>query len=147
MWILLHTGHQEYREVKYQEELLKATPGSRIYRQIQAQKKWCELDKVDYTIMVDAVIRANPMFLSNWKFILSNLAGTQCIDLSAHIENVGSMLTKNGSSTLRGIEESFLTVDRCLIRAAVFTLIHRGYLTAPLDVQQLNVSTQIDIVL
>src|ERR1043165_479753 len=43
MWILLDTGHQEYREVKYRRELLDATPGSRIYRQLQAQKKWCEL--------------------------------------------------------------------------------------------------------
>src|SRR4051812_23157003 len=132
MWILWNTQGQEYREIKYKQELLNATSDSRIYRQLQAQKKWCELDRVNHTVMTDEVIRANPILLSNWKFILSNLASTQHIDLSSHIEGISSMLIRSGSNTLRGIESSFPTVDRALIRASTFTLIHRGQLKAPL---------------
>jgi len=147
MWILWDTLQQEYREIKYQQELLNAPLESRINRQIQAQKKWCETDRVNHIVMTDKVIRANPIFLSNWKFILSNLACTQYVDLSSHIENVRSLLIKSGNTTLRAIESSFPTVDRYLIRASIFTLIHRGHLKAPLDVLPLTASTQIDVVL
>jgi hypothetical protein len=147
MWLLWDTERQEYREIKYKHELLNATSDSRIYRQLQAQKKWCELDKVDHTIMTDEVIRANPTFLSNWKFILSNLACTQYINLSSHIENIYSMLVSSGSITLKGIENSFPTIDRALIWASIFTLIHRGHLKAPLDAQPINASIQIGVML
>lgn len=144
MWILWDTRSQEYREIKYRQELLNASTDSRIYRQIEAQKKWCELDRVNHTVMTDEVIRANPIFLSNWKFILSSMASTQCADLSPHIENINSMLIRRGTCTLREIENSFPTVDRCLTRASIFILIHRGHLKAPLDMQPLTASTQVN---
>lgn len=147
MWVFWETQQQEYREVKYRYQLLKTPPDSRISRQIQAQKKWCHLARVNYTVMTDEVIRANLVLLSNWKLILSSLACMQDVDLSAHIESVRSLLVRSGSRTLRGIEESFPAVDRCLIRAAVFTLLHRGHLYAPLDKHPLNASTQMDLVL
>jgi hypothetical protein len=147
IWILWDTQHQEYREIKYRHELLNAPLDSRIHRQIQAQKKWCEIDRATHTVMTDEVIRANPILLSNWKFILSNLACTQYENLSSHLENVRSMLMRSDSKTLQEIENSFPAIDRCLIRASIFTLIHSGHLKAPLDVQPLNVSTQIDIAL
>lgn len=147
MWVLWDNQSQEYREIKYRHELFKAPRESRIYRQIQAQKKWCELDGANYTVMTDEVIRANPIFLSNWKFILSNLASVRDINLSVHITNVNSLLMRNGSRSLREIESSFPAVDRSMIRASIFTLIHRGNLTAPLDAQPVNASTQIDVVL
>jgi len=89
MWILWDTNCQEYREVKYQHELLRATPGSRTDRQIQAQKKWCELCKVGHRVITDEVIRACPLFLVNWKSILGHLACTQQIDLRTNIEKFG----------------------------------------------------------
>lgn len=144
MWIFWETQVQEYREIKYRDEIEKAFPNSRIFRQIQAQKKWCDLAGVKHNVMTEDVIRSNPLFLSNWKFILSSLSCTQDVDLSAHIENVSSLLVKS-SMTLRGIENSFPTVDRSLIRASVFTLIHRGHLKAPLDVLPLNASTRIEV--
>jgi hypothetical protein len=147
MWILWDKQSQEYREIKYQRELLKAIPGSRIYRQIQAQKKWCELDGFTHTVMTDEVIRGNSILLSNWKLILSNLACMQDINLSVHITNVSSLLMGSGSKTVREIENSFPAVDRSLIRASIFTLIHRGSLRAPLDVQPISASTQIEVVL
>jgi hypothetical protein len=68
----------------------------------------------------------------------------QDIDLSAHVVNVSSLLMGGGSKTLREIENSFPAVDRSLIRASIFTLIHHGNLKAPLDMQPINASTQID---
>lgn len=146
MWVLWETLLQEYREVKYSHQLMSATPDSRIFRQIQAQKRWCALNGVEHTVMDEAKIRTNPLLLSNWKFILSSLACTQDVDLSTHIENVGSMLTRSGSGTLCEIENSFPAIDRCLTRASIFTLIHRGLLKAPLDVQKLNASTLVEVV-
>ncbi|HEY0321393.1 MAG TPA: TnsA endonuclease N-terminal domain-containing protein [Pyrinomonadaceae bacterium] len=146
MWILWDTNAQEYREVKYLHDLLHADPNSRIHRQIQAQKKWCTLSNAKHSIMTDEVIRANPIFLSNWKFILSTLACTQNIDLSLHIENISSTIKRCGGETLRNIERLFPKIDRTLVMASVFTLLHRGLLKASLDNHPLNASTKIDIV-
>lgn len=147
MWVLWETQDEEYREIKYRDQVEKATPDSRIFRQIRAQEKWCEIDRSKHTVMDERVIRANPIFLSNWKFILSSLACTQDVNLSSHIENVRSMLMSSGGRALREIENSFHTVDRSLIRAAIFTLLHQGWLKAPLDVQLLNSSTQVEVML
>jgi hypothetical protein len=146
MWILWDSGRQEYREVKYRHELQNAVMGSRVRRQIEAQKKWCEIDRVDHTIMTDELIRANPIFLANWKIILSHLACTQAIDYRSHIESVEFLLQKNGGSTLRDIERSFTNADRTLIRASVFSLIHRGHLKASLDAHPLDALTKIEVV-
>jgi hypothetical protein len=147
MWILWETDRQEYREVKYLHELLRATPGSRTHRQIEAQKKWCELCKVDHTVITDELIRACPLLLSNWKVILSHLACTQQIELRTHIDNIGSWLLNTGGGSLKEIEASFPHVDRSLVRSSVFTLLHGGQLRAPLDVKPLNTSTLFDVVL
>lgn len=147
MWILWVTDDQEYREVKYLDELLQAAPNSRIDRQIQVQKKWCALQNAVHSVMTDDVIRANPLLLSNWKFILRTLACTQSIDLSPHIENISNAIKRRGGGTLREIEQSVPGLDRTLVRASVFTLLHRGLLRAPLDKQPLTASTRVDNVL
>jgi hypothetical protein len=144
MWILWHNNDQEYREVKYLSELLQAAPNSRIDRQIKAQKMWCALQNNKHSVMTDDVIRANPLFLSNWKSILSTLASTQDIDLSPHIENISYAVAKRGGGTLREIEQSVPGMDRTLVMASVFTLIQRGLLKAPLDTQSLTTSTRVD---
>lgn len=147
MWILWVTNEQEYREVKDLKELLEASPNSRIDRQIQAQKKWCALQNVKHLVMTNDVIQANPLFLSNWKLMLSTLACTQSIDLSPQIENISYAVKSRGGGTLREIEQSVPGIDRTLVMASVFTLIHRGLLRAPLDKQSLTASTRVDMML
>lgn len=147
MWVLWEAGRQEYREVKYLRELLRATLGSRTHRQIEAQKKWCGLCKIDHTVMTDEVIRACPLLLSNWKFILSHLACTQQFNLKIYIDDIGSWFLNTGGGTLKEIEASFPHVDQSLVRSAVFTLLHSGRLRAPLGVKPLNTSTLFDIAL
>jgi hypothetical protein len=147
MWILWDTNCQEYLEIKYRRELLNLNPNSRVYRQIQAQKKWCDVTRRNHRVVTDEVIRAKPVFLSNWKFILSTLACTQNIDLNSHIENISYIVKRCGGGTLREIERLFPKIDRTLVMASVFTLLHCGLLKAPLDNQPLNASTKMDIVL
>jgi len=146
MWILWNTMHQEYREIKYRHELRNALPSSRTHRQIEAQKKWCEFGGVDHTVMTDEIIRANPIFISNWKFILSQLACTQHIDLSPHLKSVSSMLQERSGVALGEMEHIFPKVDRALIWSSIFTLTHRGCLKAALDKQPLNASIKFEIV-
>jgi hypothetical protein len=147
MWLLWDTNEQEYRGVKYLCDLSQADLNSRIHRQIQAQEKWCALSNVKHLTITDEVIRANPVSLSNWKFILSTLACTQDIDLGSHIENISRVVKSRGGGTLQEIERLFPKIDRTLVMASVFTLLHRGLLKASLDNQYLNASTKIDVVL
>jgi hypothetical protein len=145
MWILWDSMLQEYRAVRYMKDLSCPDRSSRINQEIEAQKLWCQLGGVRHSVVTDETVRANLIYIENWKIILSHLAAAQDIDLRPQINEVIAMLASEGGRHLREIEASFPNTDRSLTRAAIFALLHSGRLRAPLDNVPLTASLPVEI--
>lgn len=145
MWILWNNGIEEFREVKYANDLENYTPDSRIFRQIEAQKKWCELENKNYTIITDKEIRNNQIFLANWKLILHHLGSARDINLSLLANRIELMLLEKRSSTLSEIERVFSDSDAMLIKSAVFQMVYKRKINVLLNTQPLNMKTVLEI--
>jgi hypothetical protein len=133
MWVIFDSGEEEFREIKYRDQLEQP----RVKRQLQAQKTWCRLKPEHHEVFDEDRIRRNPRLLRNWKFILRCLAATHKIDLTAICERVSQLLS-TGPKTLGELESSFTNGERGLVRPAIFRLLHSGHLIAPLDAQEIS---------
>jgi hypothetical protein len=141
-WIHWPDGTEEYREVKYKRDL---EAGSRALRQIEAQRTFCRLHGFTHTLSTEETIRANPLYLDNWKRILNHLGMTSSIDLRSLINKLLRLLRAVGRCTIAAIESAHATVDRVLVQAAIYTLIHRGYATAALDTERLSSALYVEV--
>jgi hypothetical protein len=141
-WIHWQDGSEEYREVKYSKDLEK---GSRACRQIEAQQKFCELQGFKHVVATEKNIRANSLYLENWKTILHDLAMVAAIDLASLSKQVVEFLHTSQRSTIATIFAAFTVYDRVLVQAAVYSLIHQHILSAALDSQILSPSLCVEV--
>lgn len=141
-WIHYEDDTEEYREVKYSHDLQNSP---RAIRQIDAQRTWCELHGFKHVVATEQTIRANPIELENWKMILHYLAMTSSIDLLSITKKVMRLLTSVRRITIAALEQAFNELDRILVRAAIFTLLHQHWAKAPLDTQRLTHSTTVEV--
>lgn len=140
-WIHWDDGTEEYREVKYSQEL----NGYRAMRQIEAQRTWCELHGFKYVVVTEQTIRANVIYLENWKLILGHLAMTSRIDLGPVTRVVVRFLLAVGRATVGVIEKACARWDRLLVRAAIFTLLHSHFAKASLESQAFSRSLYVEV--
>ncbi len=142
-WLRWQCGCEELEEVKYQNQLESS---ARVIRQLEAQRKWTELHSFRYTILTEAIIRAHPIRLTNWKRILAQLGATQSVDLVRPAEAVNALLLKAGRLPLHEIELRLRPLDSMFVRSAVFKLIHAGKADAEsLDREPLDGSTLVEV--
>jgi hypothetical protein len=141
-WIQWDDGTEEYREVKYSQDLQS---GSRALRQIEAQQLFCRLHGFKHVVSTEETIRANPLYLDNWKRILNHLGMTSSIDLRSISNKLVRILRSLGRCSIAALESALSAFDPVLVRASIYQLIHRGYLTAPLDSQQLTASLFVEV--
>jgi hypothetical protein len=141
-WIHHEDNTEEYREVKFSRDVLN---NPRAIRQIEAQRTWCGLHGFKHVVATELTIRANPLELENWKMILHYLAMTSSIDLLSITKKVMRLLTSVRRITIAALEKAFDLIDGMLVRAAVFTLLHRHWAKAPLDTQRLTRSTTVEV--
>jgi hypothetical protein len=127
MWLLYDSGREEFREVKYLAQLNEL----KVQRQIAAQRLWCERQSKTHEVFDESRIRQDPLLLTNWKFILRCLASYDRHDLTSIRAKILQLLT-SGSMTLDDLERAITGQAHC-VRTAVFTLLHDGQITAPLD--------------
>ena len=141
-WIHWQDGSEEYREVKYSKDLEQ---GSRASRQIEAQQMFCSLHGFKHVVSTEKTIRANPLYLENWKSILHHLAMTTGIDLSRIAKCVIEFLRDGGRATMAAILASLATYDRVLVQAGIYSLIHQHEISAALETQALSLSLQVEV--
>lgn len=134
MWLEFFDGAEEFREVKFRDQL--ADP--RVKRQIEAEEFWCQRSRATFRLFDEVEIRANALYLANWKAILPCLAATRTLDLTGLSANILQLLDNNGATTLTKINKWFPQVEALLVNAAIFRLIHSGKLTAPLAIEPFN---------
>jgi hypothetical protein len=140
-WIQWDDGTEEYREVKYSQELEEP----RAARQIEAQRTWCRLHGFKHAVVTEKIIRANPLYLENWKIILRHLAMTSRIDLGPITKVVVRFLLKVGRATIDLIERACARWDQVLVRAAIFSLLHNHFAKAALDSQPFSRSLYVEV--
>lgn len=140
-WIHWDDGTEEYREVKYSRDL----EDPRAARQIEAQRTWCELHGFKHEVVTEQIIRANPLYLENWKLILRHLAMTARIDIGPITKVVVRFLLKVGRATVAVIERACARWDQVLVRAAIFSLLHSHFAKASLDSQPFSRSLYVEV--
>jgi hypothetical protein len=142
LWIHWDDGTEEYREVKYSHEL---GDGARAIRQVEAQRTWCELHGFKHEVVTEKIIRANPLYLENWKLILRHLAMTSRIDIGPITKVVTRFLLKVGRATVAMIERACASWDQVLVRSAIFSLLHNHFAKASLDSQPFSRSLYVEV--
>jgi hypothetical protein len=140
-WIHWSDNTEEYREVKYSGEL----EGARAVRQIEAQRTWCELHGFKHVVVTEKIIRANPLYLENWKLILRHLAMISRIDIGPITKVVIRFLLKVGRATVATIERACARWDQVLVRGAIFGLLHSHFAKASLDSQPFSRSLYVEV--
>ena len=141
-WIHWEDGSEEYREVKYEKDL---DQGTRATRQIEAQKLFCSLHGFKHVVSTEKTIRANLLYLENWKSILHHLAMTAGIDLSRISKRVVELVRSDGRTTIDMILVRLATYDRVLVQAAIYSLLHQRELSAALETQALSSSLSVEV--
>lgn len=142
MWLKFRNGHEELREVKYKDQV-DGSP--RAKRQLEAQATWTSLVSFRYSLVTEDVIRANPVFLANWKRILSYLGPRSRADLRREMDQIRSLLAKFVALPIGQIESRLSHLDYMLVRTALYKLIHAGEARAVgLDTRKLDGFTLVE---
>lgn len=133
MLVRFKDGREEYREVKYARDLAKIEKDSQLARQLKAQLTWCVVTANQYRVVTDEEIRHNPLYLQNWKRIVAHLAANSAFHFLDLEKRVFAALLTQPVWQLGDLERYCDSTSLQLARAAIFRLIHRGELEAPLD--------------
>lgn len=145
MWIQWESGLEEFREIKFDKELDHSPHNSRVNRQIQAQKKWCELNNKHYSVITEKSIRSNSIYLSNLKLILRHLDRENNKHKESVSERIISMLSQEGASSVGEIENSFSDVESSTVKSIVFELIYKGKLKSDLENKSLDMNSLVEV--
>lgn len=140
MLVRFKDGREEYREVKYARDLENIEKDSQLARQLEAQLTWCVVTANQYRVVTDEEIRHNPLYLQNWKRIVAHLAATSSFHFLDLEERVFAAMRTQPVWSLGDLERYCDSTASQLARAAIFRLIHRGELEAPLDKVSLTTS-------
>ncbi len=138
MLVRYEDGRDEYREVKYMSELAQREKCTRIMRQLTAQQRWAQVATTHYRIVTEQEIRQNRFFLTNWKRMIAHLAATAEESLETLEKQVMKAFEATAVWRLVELEQYCRPASPQLSRTAIYRLIHRGQLRAPLEESPLS---------
>lgn len=127
-------------EVKSEKDL-EPEPGSRIWWQLEAQQIYSRMNNIPYEILTEKKIRKNMLFLNNWFEIVGYLTDRPPFRLMTLVLHY---LDERKSCPLRDLICKFIRFeDSEAVKRAVFFLLHKGFLQAPLDCHPLDLALPI----
>lgn len=138
MLVRFRDEQEQVREIKYRHDVERQLVNDRRSRQLLAQTSWSQLTGADYQVLTEDMIRANPLHLNNWNRILAHLASVSTLDLRPHEISIQPILRQRPVWQLADIVQACRPLTPDLVQAIVFTLLHRGDLTAPLATTPLD---------
>ncbi len=144
MWIQWKSGLEEFREIKFEEELKDFGTNSRINWQIQAQQKWCELNNKKYSVITEKYIRSNSVYLSNLKIILRHIDGENSKQKDLIIERILRLLSDQKELSIGKIEKTFSDLESFTVRTALFELLYNGKLICDLKEKPLDLRSIVE---
>ncbi len=143
MFVRFRNGHEEYQEIKYVRDLERVQADERRARQIVGQANWCAIAGVSHQVITEQFIRANPLYLVNWKRLLAHLPAASTVNLTTQQDHVYAIMDVRPVWRLAELEQACLPLAPQVTRLIVFQLLHRGELVAPLDRCLLNGALEI----
>lgn len=139
MWVKWESGDEEFREIKFEDELLNPKP--RTVRQLQAQKKWCEIHEKDHVVITDNIIRSNPIYLSNWRLILRYLDRRTIKTRYLHEERILRLLADKNRVTFGQITRILGGVQPEVLNSTLFAMIYSHKLKVALGDKPLDMES------
>ncbi|MDP2381568.1 MAG: hypothetical protein Q8N00_02060 [Nitrospirota bacterium] len=143
MFVRFRDGREEYQEIKYARDLERLEMNGQRTRQILGQETWCALAGANHRVVTDLVIRANPLYLTNWKCVLAHLASAARLNDVPERDNVISTIAGRSVWRLAELEQACFPLQPQMARLIVFQLLHQGEVVAPLDTCPLNGALEI----
>lgn len=139
MWLLLKDGTEEYREVKYRDEL---EPGHKNYernmRQIGAQKVWCKMNGFVHRVIDETMIRTSRHVLGNRVKVLGYVNNIKFDDKFTDILD----FIKDDRTSLRHLmQETRLSIYQ--LQTACSWLTYKGLLNMDLESCPFSLQTEV----
>jgi len=137
MWVLWRNGTEEYREIKYEKDLSK----TKVLRQIEIQRAWCDRRGAAHAIYTEKEIYSNRLLLNNWKVVLCQMATARDLNLRTTEHYIMQLLSKGDGLSIGELSIKLPQEAVTNLSTAVFRLLHAGELSAPLHAQELTNET------
>lgn len=140
IWIRWKSGREEFRAIRS----VLPEKRSEMGRQIQAQKKWCDLRNIEHSVITAANVRSNPIYLSNCKFLLRHIADLRHADTSLLQEKILVFLALNGPVSLGDLK---LRLDEIGdgVMGAVCELIIADHIEASIRTKLLTMKVKLEV--
>lgn len=138
MWVQWKDGSEQYRELKYAKDIARADNKPFLRRQLAIQESWCKRHGVEHLVITDELVHANKLLLRNWRLILSILANAKGIDLGKYQSTILSMIESEVRISIGNLQGKFVGTTETVFQAAIFDLIRRGLVKAPLEKAELS---------
>lgn len=143
MWAQWRDGIEEYREIKYLKDMATIESNPDLRRQLDIQRAWCSRHKMAHAIFTEKQIFAKPLFLKNWKLVLSLLSSARVEQTALLEDRAQRLIADKGSMSLRDLLGHFPSDRVFTAQSAIFRLVHRGHLAAPLAERELTLGIEI----
>lgn len=145
MWVQWQDGAEEYRELKYAKDIAQIEFKPFLRRQIEIQTAWCERHGVEHLVITDEQVHANKLLLRNWRLILSILANAKGCNLGKYQHTLLSMIESEGQISIGDLHGKFVGTTETIFQAAIFDLIQRGLIKAPLGEAELSYAIPLEV--
>lgn len=138
MWVQWRNGIEQYRELKYVKDIAQINSRPLLERQLAIQVSWCKRHGLDHAVITDEQVHANKLLLRNWRLILSVLTNAKGIDLSKIQYSILKIIESEREISIGNLQGRIIGSTATIIQAAIFDLIQRGQIKAPLGVVDLT---------
>lgn len=134
MWYLTNKGEHLFIEVKYASELdpLHSNYSLRSVKQIEKQKKWCQVNGYKHEVHTDHYIHKDKLLLKNYKKMMPYIDDRRQKNEMDYLK-IKSFLMKAGRSKIETIEDALHEISRHRIRDAIYNMIYEQVLCANLS--------------
>jgi len=133
-------GSTFYWEVKPAETVRAAAPGTRTWRQLEAQRRWSRLEHQNYGIATERHARRNLVDLANRKLIRASVAARQLQglgDLPVRLQRA----VGGDQRTVGDIHAEFSKAPQEDIQDALMWALYTGMVSADLTARLLSLGT------
>lgn len=145
MWVQWRNGSEQYRELKYAKDIAQIDNKPLLRRQLAIQVAWCERHGVEHLIITDAQVHANKLLLRNWRLILSILANAKETDFRKLQPTILHIIESEGQISIGCLQGRFVGTTETIFQAAIFDLIQRGLIKAPLGEVDLSYAIPLEV--
>lgn len=145
MWVQWRNGSEQYRELKYAKDIAQVDNKPILRRQLAIQEAWCKRHGVEHLVVTDEQVHANKLLLRNWRVILSILANAKDVDFRKLQPTILRIVESEGKISIGKLQSKFVGTTETSFQAAIFDLIQRGLINAPLGLFELSYSISLEV--